>query len=81
MKKFNRSANFQNADALKPLSEIENLQAVDLYDCPLTEKEGYREQIFQVLPSLKYLDGFDINNEEADHLDMSGDEDEVCGLV
>lgn len=71
----------QNADALQPLSEIENLQAVDIYDCPLTEKEGYRENVFKVLPSLKFLDGFDINNEEADDLGMSsGGEDEVSRI-
>jgi hypothetical protein len=45
---------------LKKLGELKNLQALDVFDCPLTEGESYREEIFAAIPSLKYLDGFNV---------------------
>ncbi|KAI6241448.1 Acidic leucine-rich nuclear phosphoprotein 32 family member B-like, protein [Aphelenchoides fujianensis] len=46
-------------DQLKPLGKLSNLQALDVFDCPLTEAEGYRQEVFAAIPSLKFLDGFD----------------------
>jgi len=75
---------FETVDQLKSLGKLENLQALDVFDCPFTEKEGYREELFGTIKSLKFLDGFDINNEEADMEDedgedagMGGEDDEI----
>ena len=35
------------------------LRDLDLFNCAVTDVENYRDGIFEMLPSLKYLDGFD----------------------
>ena len=50
-----------NVDALLPLKKLEELAALDLFDCAVTELQEYRQKVFEILPKLKYLDGFDIN--------------------
>ena len=55
-------------------TKLENLQAIDLYHCEVTNIEGYREKVFELLPQLKYLDGLDRfdkeeNDSEEDDLD------------
>ncbi|KAI6178185.1 LRRcap domain-containing protein [Aphelenchoides besseyi] len=69
-----------SVDQLKPLGKLENLQALDVFDCPVTEKEDYREKVFQAIPTLKFLDGFDVNNEEADDLGMDGEDADAEGM-
>lgn len=41
------------------------LNTLDLFNCEVTEKENYRENMFKMLPQLEYLDGFDRNDQEA----------------
>jgi Leucine-rich repeat (LRR) protein len=53
-------------ETLVPLKKLSGLNALDLFDCEVTRKENYREKVFETLPQLKYLDGFDINDVEAD---------------
>lgn len=48
---------------------------MDVFDCPIGEVEDYRAQIFATIPSLKYLDGFDVNNVELAELDDTGYEE------
>ena len=36
-----------------------NLRDLDLFNCPVTEIENYRPDVFETIPMLKYLDGFD----------------------
>lgn len=48
-------------DTLLPLQKLEELTALDLFDCIITELPDYRQKVFDLLPQLKYLDGFDIN--------------------
>lgn len=43
-------------DELKTLSQLENLQVLDLMDCPITKINNYREEVFKTLPKLKVLD-------------------------
>ncbi|CAH8553954.1 unnamed protein product [Schistosoma turkestanicum] len=49
--------------SLKTLSCL-NLRVLDLGNCPVTSTENYRKKAFAMIPSLKYLDGLDENNEE-----------------
>lgn len=60
-------------DALVPLKKLEELAALDLFDCAVTELPDYRQKVFEMLPQLKYLDGFDINDVEADATDEEDD--------
>merc|ERR1712127_671096 len=52
---------------IKPLAQLAHLNTLDLYNCEVTTKEpDYRAQVFKTLPQLKFLDGFDVNDEEND---------------
>ena len=51
------------------------LRDLDLYNCAVTKVENYREGVFQLLPTLKYLDGSDENENEKDD-DDDDDENE-----
>lgn len=42
-----------------PQTGVVMLNDLDLYNCPVTEVDGYRQSIFDMLGNLKYLDGFD----------------------
>ncbi|XP_047525357.1 acidic leucine-rich nuclear phosphoprotein 32 family member A isoform X1 [Pieris napi] len=65
-------------ETLKPLEEFENLKNLDLFNNEVTNIEDYRNRVFALHPSLKYLDGFDKEDGEAE--DSSGeDEDEMNG--
>lgn len=62
-------------EELNPLKELENLEVLDLFNNEVTATESYRDKIFELIPSLKYLDGFDKEDTEA----PSDEEDEVNG--
>jgi len=36
-----------------------NLQHIGLVDCPIAEKDTYREDVFEALPQLITVDGLD----------------------
>jgi acidic leucine-rich nuclear phosphoprotein 32 family member A/C/D len=42
---------------LTPLASLENLEIVDLFNNEVTAVDDYRDKIFELIPSLKYLDG------------------------
>jgi len=62
---------------LQPLQEFKNLEVLDLFNNEVQNVEFYREKIFEMLPSLKFLDGFDCNDHEAPS--GSDDDEEVNG--
>ncbi|XP_072939435.1 acidic leucine-rich nuclear phosphoprotein 32 family member A isoform X1 [Epargyreus clarus] len=61
---------------LEPLEEFENLKNLDLFNNDVTLIEDYRSKVFALHPSLKFLDGFDKDDLEAEDSD---DEEEVNG--
>lgn len=69
-------------EALEPLKDFKLLETLDLFSCDITQTENYREKVFAMIPSLKYLDGFDRNDKEKDASDnedecsSQGDEDD-----
>ena len=65
----------KDLDELKPLASLEKLEILDLFNNEVTAGENYREKIFELIPSLKYLDGFD----EADNENPTDDEDATNG--
>jgi acidic leucine-rich nuclear phosphoprotein 32 family member A/C/D len=62
-------------DELKSLSSLEKLEILDLFNNEVTSAENYRQNVFRLIPSLKFLDGFDKDENEA----PSDDDDEVNG--
>lgn len=74
----------KDLDSLKPLAGLKALMQLDLYNCEVTEVESYREKVFDRLPDLIFLDGYDRNNEEApddeeDLYDEEGEDDDEVG--
>lgn len=67
---------FASLDSLEPLTGVVMLNDLDLYNCPVTEVDGYRQSIFDMLGNLKYLDGFDADDNEKDDEDDDGDGDD-----
>lgn len=69
----------QTIDTLEPLTQLKKLKSLDLFNCDVTTKESYREKVFELIPQLKYLDGFDKaeNDCEEDSEDgLGGEEDD-----
>ncbi|VDN05625.1 unnamed protein product [Thelazia callipaeda] len=53
-------------EALEPLKKLEVLRSLDLFGCELAAAEDYRKNVFEMITSLKYLDGYDVQDEEAE---------------
>ncbi|CAD7014337.1 unnamed protein product, partial [Ceratitis capitata] len=55
---LNLSGNkIKDLETLKPLEEFKHLAVLDLFNNEATQIENYREKIFEMLKSLKFLDG------------------------
>ena len=53
-------------DSLAPLAKLEKLSHLDLFNCEVTNVAEYRERVFGCVPQLKFLDGFDRNEQEEE---------------
>lgn len=76
---LNLSGNkIKDFEELKPLASLEKLETLDLFNNEVTTSENYRNNVFQLIPSLKFLDGFDKDDNEAptDEEDVIGDGNE-----
>ncbi|XP_021930068.1 acidic leucine-rich nuclear phosphoprotein 32 family member A [Zootermopsis nevadensis] len=72
---LNLSGNkIKDLDTLEPLKEFENLKNLDLFNNEATGIDNYREKVFHLIPSLKYLDGFDVEDKEAEDSEVEDDE-------
>ena len=47
-------------------TKLSNLKNLDLFNCEVTQLQKYREEMFALLGSLKYLDGYDREDKEAE---------------
>uniref|UniRef100_A0A8D3E5W4 Acidic leucine-rich nuclear phosphoprotein 32 family member n=1 Tax=Scophthalmus maximus TaxID=52904 RepID=A0A8D3E5W4_SCOMX len=62
---------------VEPLQSLKNLKSLDLYGCEVTTLDDYREGVFELLPQLTYLDGYDQeDNEGPDSEGNHGDDDD-----
>lgn len=61
-------------EALEPLREFHDLVNLDLYNCEVTKADDYRQKVFNLLPNLHSLDGYDRNEREVADSDESDDE-------
>lgn len=73
----------KDLETLEPLKDFTSLKYLDLFNCEVTGIDNYREKVFSLIPSLKFLDGFDKNDKELDEEsedeeqnDGSGDDEE-----
>jgi len=78
---LNLSGNqIKDLETLQPLKSLKELHNLDLFNCEVTNTEGYKEKVFELLDGLLYLDGFDKNGQEADiedgEDDSEGDDDD-----
>lgn len=87
---LNLSGNkIKDLEELKSLENFKELEVLDLFNNEATSIDSYRQKIFAMIPSLVYLDGFDVNDVEAvsdgeDDEEVNGndsDEDGVEGKV
>lgn len=44
---------------------LKNLKSLDLYSCEVSTANDYRDNVFEMLPQLRYLDGFDQEDNEV----------------
>lgn len=44
---------------------LKGLKRLDLFNCELTSQADYRETIFELLPQLTFLDGYDQDDNEG----------------
>lgn len=65
---------------MEPLKNFKHLKYLDLFNNEATTIDNYREKIFKMIPSLKYLDGYDENDKEVEDSDgeeeVNGNDDE-----
>lgn len=72
---LNLSGNrIKDFEELQPLKDLQNLEVLDLFNNQVTLIDNYRDKIFQLIPSLTYLDGFD-----KDFAEAPSDEEEIAG--
>ncbi|XP_015909010.1 acidic leucine-rich nuclear phosphoprotein 32 family member B [Parasteatoda tepidariorum] len=72
---LNLSGNkIKDIETLNPLQEFKNLKNLDLFNCEVTSVENYRDEVFGLISSLKYLDGYDREDKEAE--DSENDDDD-----
>lgn len=56
----------KDLETLEPLKQLTNLKHLDLFNNEITTGlDNYREKVFELIPHLKYLDGFDVKDNEA----------------
>lgn len=76
---LNLSGNkIKDIDTIQPLKEFKYLRYLDLFNNEVTNVDNYKEKIFNLLPTLRYLDGFDKDDyevEDTDDDEVNGNED------
>ncbi|XP_029976469.1 acidic leucine-rich nuclear phosphoprotein 32 family member E isoform X2 [Salarias fasciatus] len=72
---LNLSGNkIKDLSSVEALQQLKALQSLDLFNCEITCLEDYRDSVFQLLPQVTFLDGFDQEDNEAP--DSEGDDDD-----
>ncbi|KAJ3598209.1 hypothetical protein NHX12_001720 [Muraenolepis orangiensis] len=65
--------------ALEALRSLKSLQRLELIGCEVTTLDDYRESVFDLLPQIVYLDGFDPEDNEAPDSEEEDDDDDEAG--
>ncbi|XP_037639615.1 acidic leucine-rich nuclear phosphoprotein 32 family member E-like isoform X1 [Sebastes umbrosus] len=71
---LNLSGNkIKELSSIETLQNLKNLKSLDLYSCEVSTLDDYRESIFELLPQITFLDGYDQEDNEVP--DSEGDND------
>ncbi|KAJ8290083.1 hypothetical protein GJAV_G00008520 [Gymnothorax javanicus] len=74
---LNLSGNkIKELSTVEALQNLKSLKSLDLFNCEITALEEYRESIFELLPQVTYLDGFDQEDNEAPDSEADLDDDD-----
>uniref|UniRef100_A0A1A8REZ0 Acidic leucine-rich nuclear phosphoprotein 32 family member n=1 Tax=Nothobranchius rachovii TaxID=451742 RepID=A0A1A8REZ0_9TELE len=71
--------------SIKPLQNLKNLKGLDLIGCDVTSPDDFRDNAFELLPQITYLDGFDREDNEVPDSENDDDDDDegllgfMCG--
>lgn len=77
---LNLSGNkIKELSTVEALQNLKNLKSLDLFNCEITTLEEYRESIFELLPQVMYLDGFDAEDNEAPDSEADDDDEDEDG--
>ncbi|KAM8827173.1 LOW QUALITY PROTEIN: acidic leucine-rich nuclear phosphoprotein 32 family member E [Synchiropus picturatus] len=57
---------------IEALQNLKNLKSLDLYSCEVTTLDDYRGGVFELLPQLTYLDGYDQEDNEVPDSEAEG---------
>ncbi|KAK5873402.1 hypothetical protein PBY51_018446 [Eleginops maclovinus] len=81
---LNLSGNkIKELSSIKTLQSLKHLKSLDLYSCEVSSLQDYRPSVFQLLPQISYLDGYDQQDNELPDSDNDDDdedeEDDVAG--
>ncbi|KAG7282985.1 hypothetical protein CRUP_028502 [Coryphaenoides rupestris] len=63
--------------ALEALRNLKSLQRLELIGCEVTSLDDYRASVFDLLPQIVYLDGYDPEDNEAPDSEEEDDDDEA----
>ncbi|CAJ1061287.1 acidic leucine-rich nuclear phosphoprotein 32 family member E-like [Xyrichtys novacula] len=58
---------------------LKNLKSLDLYSCEVSTLDDYRENVFELLPQLTFLDGYDQEDNEVPDSEADNDDDDEAG--
>jgi hypothetical protein len=64
----------QCIEQLEPLACLKSLRVLELDNCEIAKTERYRDKIFALLPSVKFIDGLDVNGEEDEGEEFENEE-------
>ncbi|XP_067367564.1 acidic leucine-rich nuclear phosphoprotein 32 family member E-like isoform X3 [Channa argus] len=71
---LNLSGNkIKELSSIEPLQNLKNLKSLDLYSCEVTTLDDYRESVFELVPQLTYLDGYDQEDNEVSDSEADND--------
>lgn len=55
---------FKDFEDISPLSKLGDLKTLDLFKCPVANREDYKSSVFKMFPQLRILDGYNAQGEE-----------------
>ncbi|XP_028280902.1 acidic leucine-rich nuclear phosphoprotein 32 family member E-like isoform X2 [Parambassis ranga] len=75
---LNLSGNkIKELSSIKALQNMKSLKSLDLYSCEITALDDYREGVFELLPQLTFLDGYDQEDNEVPDSEGDNEGDEA----
>ncbi|XP_062278060.1 acidic leucine-rich nuclear phosphoprotein 32 family member E-like [Scomber scombrus] len=77
---LNLSGNkIKELSAIEVLQNLKNLTSLDLYSCEVSALEEYRDGVFELLPQLTFLDGYDQEDNEVPDSEADNDDEDEAG--